>query len=149
MARYDVNSETYHWQLLESKKNPEETYSQVATRILDFTNQRTKEYTTVEELRELNAVEQYLNILPADIQVWIRLAVDNWQVRNSVKSGRKLETSGWRMSGMQWKCFECGQLGHIAKDVPRGLQWKQGDGQIETFLRIILGHMEAMMSIVF
>ena len=33
-----------------------------------------------------------------------------------MKSGRKLETSGWRMGCVQRMCFKYGQLGHIAKE---------------------------------
>ena len=62
-----------------------------------------------------------------------------------VKSERKLGTSGWKTGGVQRKCFECGKLRHIAKVVPRALQWKLRDGQMETFIRIILSHMEEMM----
>ena len=121
--------EIYRRRLRESKKNPVETYRQLATRILDLTNQWTKEYTTGEQLQQLIADEQIQNTLPADIQVWIqerkskttaeagRRAEDYWQARDSVKSGKRLETSGWRMGSVQRKCFECRQPGYIAKGV--------------------------------
>ena len=45
--------------------------------------------------------------------------------------------------------FECGQLGHNAKECSKRTAVETKSMSDETLLRIIFGHMEAMMSSVF
>ena len=71
LTRYGINSETYWWRFCESKKKPErhrgnwplESGSHQSV-VQGICNSRRDE--------ELIAVEQFLNILPTDIQVWFR-----------------------------------------------------------------------------
>ena len=131
-ARYDINSETYRRRLREAVKKPEETYRQMAARVLDLVNYWTKDCATLEELRELVATEQVLRSLPENIRVWVherkpttaaeagQLAEDYLLARRSFQGTKPRDAERVSGSGSQpAKCFECKQVGHVARDCPR------------------------------
>lgn len=106
LARYDINHETYRRRLREAAKKPDETYRQLATRILDLTNQWTKDCKTMEELRELIATEQVLRALPEGLRVWVherkpktaaearQLSEDYLQARKPLQGSKRIEALG-------------------------------------------------------
>ena len=50
LRRYDINDETYRQRFRTTKKKPDETYRELATRARDLATKWTRECTTVEEL---------------------------------------------------------------------------------------------------
>lgn len=135
LVRYNINSETYRQRVRGVRKQPNETYPELATRVLDLTNKWTRECTTVQELREVIAMEQFLNTLPENLRIWVRerkpataseagqLAEDYLQARGAPQSARRIDAPGPKgetdsRSGLpeNRRCHECGQTGHLAKD---------------------------------
>ena len=132
LARYDINLETYRRRLREATKKPDETYRQLATRISDLTNQWTRDCKTMVELRELIATEQVLRALPEGIRVWVherkpktaaeagQLAEDYLQARRPLQGNKRMEPVGQRTDGESVRrCFDCKQVGHLARDCPK------------------------------
>ena len=150
-ARYDINCETYRRRLREATKKPEETYRQMATRILDLTNYWTRECSTVEELRELIATEQVLRSLPENIRVWVherkpttaaeagQLAEDYLLARRSTQGIKPRDVDRVNVSSGPPKCYECKQVGHVSRDCPRRSRiWTvkgEGVGNTQRFTR--------------
>ena len=72
LRRYDTTEETYRQRIRAATRKEGETYRKLATRLMDLANKWTKECTTVLELREMVVTEQQINVLPRDIQIWVR-----------------------------------------------------------------------------
>ena len=112
-----------------STKKPDETYRQLATRISDLTNQWTRDCKT---MVELIATEQVLRALPEGIQVWVherkpktaaeagQLAEDYIQATRPLQGNKRMEPVGQRTDWESvWRCFDCKQVGHLARDCPK------------------------------
>ena len=122
LARYDINLETYRRRLQEATKKPDETFRQLATRILDLTNQWTRDCKMLAELRELIATEQVLRALPEGVRVWVheqkpktaakagQLAEDYLQARRPLQGSKRVESSSQHTDGEAVRrCFDCKQ----------------------------------------
>ena len=141
LARYDINLETYRRRFREATKGPEETYRQLATRILDSAKQWTRDCTSVGELRELIATEQVLRALPESIRVWVherkpktaaeagQLAEDYLQARRPIQGSKRQGASGQQPeTEPEKRCYECRQAGHLAKDCPKRQAGRKSEG---------------------
>ena len=65
--RYDITEETYRQRLRSTKKGEEESYRELATRQVDLCIKWTQGCKSVEEMREMVAVEQFTASLPRDL----------------------------------------------------------------------------------
>ena len=96
----------------------------------------------MEELRELIATEQVLRALPEGLRVWVQerkpktaaeagqLAEDYLQARRPLQGSKRMEVAGRRMDDeLVRRCFECKQVGHLARDCPKCQSgWRAGGG---------------------
>ena len=72
LRRYDISEETYRQRFRTTTKEPHESYRELVVRLQDLQERWTKKCTSVDELREVYVMEQFLNTLPADLRLWIR-----------------------------------------------------------------------------
>ena len=92
--RYSITEETYHVRFRSVARAREESYTEMATRVMDLT----RKCADVDEVQEVIAVEQLLNSMPVGIRIWVRerkpktvaeagrLADDYTEARGSVES---------------------------------------------------------------
>ena len=133
VRRYDITDETYRQRCRTTKKKPDETYRELATRARDLATKWTRGCTTQEELLELVTAENVLNVLPRDVQVWVRerkprtneeaghLAEDYIQARktNIDRPPMQQREQHGATGGPSPKatgtvrCFKCGKNGHV------------------------------------
>ena len=143
LKRYDVNQETYRLRFREAKREPEESYSEMAIRLADLGEKWTKDCSSVEEIRDLMVLEQFIRSLTPEIRMWVRerkpkKVADAAQLADQFAQARKLEKasfdfgtrqkelSGRRDSrpGKEGKkepttCFNCGETGHYRRNCPK------------------------------
>jgi len=144
LRRYDVSEESYRQRFRTVERKEDETYQELATRLLDLVRKWMADHKSVAEVLEVLAIEQFLATLPENVRVWVRerkpktcaeagTLADDFQrarqptlVRNksggSPPSGAKAEKKGTAKSPAalrpELKCYSCGQKGHIAARCP-------------------------------
>ena len=129
--RYNITEETYRVRFRSVTRAREESYTEMATRVMDLTRKWTRKCTDVDEVQEVIAVEQLLNSMPVGIRIWVRerkpktvaeagrLADDYAEARGSLESQSVQEASkepSRIVSGSPRRCYGCGEPGHIARD---------------------------------
>lgn len=72
LHRYDINAETYRQRFRKTKKSQEESYRELVVRQQDLLGKWMKECTNLAELRETIVMEQFLNAVPTEVQVWVK-----------------------------------------------------------------------------
>ena len=125
--RYSIMEETYHVRFRSVARAREESYAEMATRVMDLT----RKCADVDEVQEVIAVEQLLNSMPVGIRIWVRerkpktvaeagrLADDYTEARGSVESQSVQEAArepSRIVSGSPRRCYGCGEPGHIARN---------------------------------
>ncbi len=68
--RYNITEETYRVRFRSVTRAREESYTEMATRVMDLTRKWTRKCTDVDEVQEVIAVEQLLNSMPVGIRIW-------------------------------------------------------------------------------
>ena len=128
LARYDINCETYRRRFRTATKQPGETHRELATRIRDLVCTWTRDCKTVDEIREVVAVEQLLDSLPHDVSIWVRerkpdKVYSAGQLAEDYLQARGLRDQTEHTSGMDSLASrptrrqnESEQPGHLAKD---------------------------------
>ena len=139
LKRYNVTEETYRTRLRAATRGKQESYVEMATRVMDLTRKWTRRCAAdADAVREAIAVEQLLNSMPAAVRVWVaerkpqtvaeagKLADDHMEARGSVEGSKQpIPQEGPRGAGPR-QCYACGKPGHIARDC---LQQGAGDAQ--------------------
>ena len=139
LKRYNVTEETYRTRLRAVTRGKQESYAEMATRVVDLTRKWTRRCAAdADAVREAIAVEQLLNSMPAAVRVWVaerkpqtvaeagKLADDHMEARGSVEGSKQPNPQeGPRGAGPR-QCYACGKPGHIARDC---LQQGAGDAQ--------------------
>ena len=69
--RYSITEETYRV-CFRSVARTQESYTEMATRIMDLAQKWTRKCADVDEVQEVIAVEQLLNSMPVGIRIWVR-----------------------------------------------------------------------------
>ena len=129
LKRYNVTEETYRTRLRAVSRGKQESYAEMATRIMDLTRKWTRRCAAdADAVREVIAVEQLLNSMPAAVRVWVaerkpqtvaeagKLADDHMEARGSVEGGKQPDLQeGSRGAGAR-QCHRCHRVGHLARD---------------------------------
>ena len=71
LRRYDISEETYRQRFRAARRKEGEAYIELATRLADLFKKWTIDCDTVEAIAEKMLIEQLLNIMPADLRVWL------------------------------------------------------------------------------
>ncbi len=130
LQRYDINAETYRQRFRAATRKANESHREFVVRLQDLQQKWTKECTTVDKLREVVVMEQFLNALRPDLRLWVKerspktvaeageLADQHAQARKQTQDWNKPERRGppEQLPVSQRKCHNCGQLGHYRKD---------------------------------
>ena len=129
--RYSITEETYRVCFRLVPRTREESYTEMATRVMDLARKWMRKCADVDEVQEVIAVEQLLNSIPVGTRIWVRerkpktvaeagrLADDYAEARGSLvsQSVREAAREPSRMvSGSPRWCYDCGEPGHIARD---------------------------------
>ena len=74
LRRYDITEETYRWRFREITKNVVESHRDVSIRLGDLANKWLKGLTTVEQVKDKEAIvlEQLLYTLGPSVRVWVK-----------------------------------------------------------------------------
>ena len=128
--RYSI-TETYHVRFQSVARAREESYTEMATRVMDLARKWTRKCADIDEVQEVIAVEQLLNSMPVGIQIWVRerkpktvaeagrLADDYTEARGSLESQSVQEAArepSRIVCGSPRRCYGCGEPGHIARN---------------------------------
>lgn len=123
LRRYDVNTETYRRRFREIKKKPNESYRELGTRMTDVVRKWTRECTSKATLLEVIQIEQFLNVVPTDLQIHLKekkpstlaqaaqLADDYVEARRPTSQSNTPHAPERKLT-----CHRCGKPGHIAKE---------------------------------
>ena len=118
LKRYDVSEESHRRKFREKSKTKEESYSELATSLLDLANRWLEECSSKEEIIEKLATEQFVTKASEDVRVWIR----EHKPKTCAEAGQwadefQLERSNSRapapMLGPR-RCHKYNQPGHLA-----------------------------------
>ena len=132
LKRYGVNEESYRRKFRARVRKAEESYTNLATDIIDLGKRWLAECMTMQEILEKIAIEQLLSALPEDVRVWVRehkpktcAEAGHWadeftQARSAplVFSAAKAEGKSTHSSRKpeEFTCRLCGKPGHFAKN---------------------------------
>ena len=143
LKRYNVTEETYRTRLRAVTRGKQESYAEMATRVMDLTRKWTRRCVAdADAVREAIAVEQLLNSMPAAVRVWVaerkpqtvaeagKLADDHMEARGSMEGSKQPNAQeGPRGAGPR-QCYACGKPGHIARDcLQQGARDVQAKGE--------------------
>ena len=121
LKRYDINEETHRRKFRERSHGKGESYTELATSLVDLANRWLEECSTKAEVLEKIAIEHFLAKAPEDVRVWVRehkpktcaeagyWADEFQQARNDASLPSKI---GPR------RCHNCHQVGHLASNCP-------------------------------
>ena len=124
LRRYDISEETYRQRC--------EVYIELATRLADLFKKWTIDCDTVETVVEKMLIEQLLNIMPANLRVWLsekkpttglevgRLLARKRNRVDPPKQNGKREGMGAR------RCHTCRQEGHLARNCTKKDSSREG-----------------------
>ena len=129
LKRYNVTEETYRTRLRAVSRGKQESYAEMATRVMDLTRKWTRQCVAdADAVREVIAVEQLLNSMPAAVRVWVaerkpqtvaeagKLADDHMEARGNVEESKQPDLQGGPRGAGPRQCYACGKPGHIARD---------------------------------
>ena len=69
---YDINGESYRQRFRSAVRKQGETNRELAARLDDLADKWTQGCKTKEELKDLVVLEQLVNMLPEEVQVWVK-----------------------------------------------------------------------------
>ena len=129
LKRYNVTEETYRTRLRAQTRGKQESYAEMATRVMDLTRKWTRRCAAdADAVREVIAVEQLLNSMPVAVRVWVaerkpqtvaeagKLADDYMEARGSVEGSKQLDSQDGPKGAGARQCHRCHKFGHLARD---------------------------------
>ena len=129
LKRYNVTEETYRTRLRAVTRGKQESYAEMATRVMDLTRKWTRRCAAdADAVREVIAVEQLLNSMPVAVRVWVaerkpqtvaeagKLADDHMEARGSVEGSKQLDPQEGPKGAGARQCHRCHKVGHLARD---------------------------------
>ena len=143
LRRFNINEEAYRQRFRSITKGADETYRELASRLMDLATKWAREYTTREEVLEIVTTEQLINTMPDEMRVWVRerkpktsvqagdLADDYVQARKIGEKktlphkfdGDKRPTTG---NSLPRRCYNCGETTHLASDCRKATKLADG-----------------------
>ena len=126
LKKYDVSEESYQ-QKFRSREKKKESYSELATNLMDLCCKWLAECTTLSEVQEKLVIEQFVSTLPEEVRGWVRehkpamcAEAGQWadkytQARAAPPSapGKPAAAKKSAETGTK-KCYICGQTGDVA-----------------------------------
>ena len=132
LKRYDISEESHRRKFRERAHGKGESFSELATSLLDLANKWLEECSTKEGVVEKLAIEQFLANAPEDVHVWVRehkpktcAEAGQWADEfQQARSGTRVPyTKGPETTrpgeGPPGRCRVCNQTGHPAYNCPK------------------------------
>ena len=130
LRRYDINEETYHQRFRGVARKENETYRELAVRVVDLLTKWMKEYMgDVQRVLEQVAIEQLLSTLPRDVHIWVRerkpeTVIKAGQLADDYALARKqmigITNTDQKTDVQQQpevvRCQYCNKKGHLARE---------------------------------
>ena len=124
LQRYNITSESYRQRFRALRQKTGESGQELVARLDDLAAKWLKSCKTPEEIRDKIILEQFLNILPEEVRIFVKerkpesagkagkLVDDFVQARKPEEKGteKKSDRTGSK------HCLSCGKQGHFAKD---------------------------------
>ena len=134
-----MNTEGYRQRFCAATRGKDETNFDLVMRLGDLAGKWLVKCETMEEIKELIVVEQFLETLPPHLRIWLKekkprsavevgtLADEYVEARKGTYSGKSHgfgslggTTSGRNAGeGVTRKCFKCGEAGHLRDRCPK------------------------------
>ena len=123
LKRYDVSEESHRRKFRDRSKTKEESYSELATSLLDLANRWLEECSSKEEVIEKLATEQFVTKASEDVRVWIRehkpkTCAEAGQWADEFQLARSDSRATAPKPGPR-RCHKCNQPGHLAYNFPK------------------------------
>ena len=125
LQRYDVNEESYRRKFRARTRKTEESYTNLATDLMDLGRRWLQDCKTAEDVLEKIAIEQLLSALPEEVRVWVRehqpktcAEAGHWADEHAQARSAPLMTPGKSVPPRkreEIQCSRCGKTGHIAR----------------------------------
>ena len=132
LKRYDISEETHRRKFRARVRGKGESYSELATSLMDLVQKWLAECKTKEEVLERMAVEQFLTNVPEDVRVWVRERkpttckaagqwADEYQQARSEPTATPVKTAAVPKKQEQQpkRCHTCLQTGHFSYNCPK------------------------------
>ena len=121
LRRYNVNKESYRQRFQSMKKESGESNRELATRLTDLARKWLKQCNTLDKLKDAIVLEQLVNTLPMDVQVWVRerkpkTSEEAGQLADDYLQARKQTNDQPWSAKKSIRCYRCKKLGHTAKE---------------------------------
>ena len=128
LQRYNVNEESYRRKFRARVRKTDETYTNLATDIMDLGKKWLAECKTIQDALEKLGVEQLLSALPEEVRVWVRehkpktcAEAGQWADEYTQARSAPLVIPGAKQIQPPRKhedltCRLCGKPGHIARN---------------------------------
>lgn len=120
LRRYDINAETNRQRFRSIKKTGSQSYVELGVQLKDLFRKWTGAVRTGEvvKLTEIMVIEQLLNNMPMDLQVWVRQK----KPKTVEEAGTQADDYVLARQGVKRQkktCHGCGVPGHILRDFPK------------------------------
>ena len=123
LHRYEITEETYRQRFRTEKRKEGEMQTELVIRLKDAARNWMKKCTT-RELFDAVVLEQFVNTLEPAARVWVKerkpnTSADAARLADDYKQARTQADHGTKKAGRPReprKCFNCGKMGHLARD---------------------------------
>ena len=112
LRRFDVNEETYRQRFRSTRKTGPQSYVELKDSFRKWT---VAAKDNEETLAEMVVMEQLLNNMPVELQVWIRQRKPK-TVKKAATQADDYVLAHQGMKKVGKRCHECGELGHLYCD---------------------------------
>ena len=124
LHRYEITEETYRQRFRTAKRKEGEMQTELVIRLKDAARNWMKKCTTREELFDAVVLEQFVNTLEPAARVWVKerkpdTSADAARLADDYEQARTQADHGTKKAGRPHeprKCFNCGKMGHLARD---------------------------------
>ena len=156
LARYDINEEAYRRRFRNSQRKEGESNRELAVRLMDLQVKWLKDHKTVEAVREVIGLEQFLSTLPTSVKLWVaerkpKTCVQAGELADEYEQARRQDGSKperlpvSKTSAEPSRCGSCGKPGHVDHECrSRGKNSTTGMGRPLSNIRCLkcneLGH---------
>ena len=129
LKRYDISEETHRRKFRERSRGKGESYTELATSLVDLANRWLEDCSSKSDVLEKIAIEHFLSKASEDVRVWVRehkpttcAEAGYWADEFLLaRNDTNLPSTGTPKLGPR-RCHTCNQVGHLANNCPTKLR---------------------------